>query len=168
MLASQTCQNGSPKLLVVEEETTELTSLVAPIADRPADISSPDLESEVAESLPPQVHQNTQPPEPEPPMAPDDNTIEVNLPCDAIVDDTDTVSFDLTVESLEALEQLKRSSSQPPSQLLAALASGEYHPPVRVPEGPIEFRWGDYTPPLLSRGPPTTTMEELTVWGKSS
>jgi hypothetical protein len=180
LLASQTRQNGSPKLLVVEEETTESTSLIAPIVDRPTDVSNPDLEAEVAVSLQPQVHHESQPPSPELPMAQDDNTIEVNLPCEAIVDDSDTVSFDLTVESLEALEQLKQSSSQSPSQLLASLASGEYHPPVRVPDGPIEFRWGDYTLPLLNtlgreqlfdehgRGRPPTTKEELAVWGKSS
>lgn len=78
-----------------------------------------------------------------------DEHIELNLPCEAVVDDRDTVSFDLPIDSLEDLEELRQYNSGNPTQMLAALASGEYHPPVLQHDRPIEFRWGDYTLPIL-------------------
>jgi hypothetical protein len=79
-----------------------------------------------------------------------DERIELNLPCDAVVvDDRDTVSFDLPINSLEDLEELRQYNSGNPAQMLAGLASGEYHPPVLQHDRPIEFKWGDYTLPIL-------------------
>lgn len=160
------------------------------VVDSPADIpTGPDLEAEVAAPLQPQppVQPESQPPPSSPPaelpMAPQDenqtNTIELTMPCEAIVDDSDTLAFEMTIDSLEELEELKRNNCDNPSQLLVSHASGEYHPPVLLPEGPNEFRWGDYTLPLLDalgrkqlldehgRGRPPTTKEEIASWGES-